>query len=75
MGGKSNAKASVPKSVLRLVVDKVRLCVLCVFRCFRPCERMRKHAFTGPNTQHLCHNLRLIFEHILRPKNSKAQIF
>ena len=24
-----------------------------VFHHFRPCERMRKHAFAGRNTQHL----------------------
>ena len=25
---------------------------LSVFHCFRPCERMPKHAFPGQNTQH-----------------------
>ena len=24
-----------------------------VFDCFQPCERMRKHAFVGRNTQHI----------------------
>ena len=25
-----------------------------VFHRFQPCERMRKHAFAGRNTQHVC---------------------
>ena len=27
--------------------------LLIVFHCFQPCKLMRKHGFTGQNTQHL----------------------
>ena len=27
-----------------------------VFYRFQPCERMRKHAFAGRNTQHICYD-------------------
>ena len=34
---------------------------VCVFHCFRPCERMRKHAFAGQNTQQLI-QIRKLFQ-------------